>query len=819
MKIIITVFESLLRDVGYALRQLCRTPVFAITAILTMTIGVTANSTMISLIDALMFRPPAHVKDPDSLGWISSARNYPGYQRISDDSRAIDASVWTQQKVTYDRGVNAAETVVSCVSHTYFPLLGAQPIVGRNFSKTEDVQGSPNSVAIISHDFWRRRFEGDSSVIGKDIWLSGNSFTVIGVAPKGFRGVETPANALNLKTDVWLLLTQAPVVCSSFGIDLLASSGSYWLYTLGRLRPGFTRSQAEAELSVFFTPDTVSSSPTTEFQAIYRNGRRVDLSRDGRISIWLASASLLLLIISCVNVTNLLLIRYVERRREIMIRLQMGASRARIFCQLLTENCVLMIISGLVSVALLLLTIPWIFHLFPAVGGENFPDYRMLLTTAMVAAAATLATGVFPAFHATRPEKGGALQQGYSVVSSRSTLRNALVVTQIALALALTIGAGLFVRSVRNIEAIDLGYNPDRMLAITIDLNRSGFSPAEISGMYEQMLERVKQLPSVESAALGSSYNSGWLITGFFPDSRIQVGAEIQPVLDAVSPDYFSTFGTRILLGRAFTVHDTWQSAPVAIVGEGLVKTIWPGEDPIGKCISLGTLTCIEVVGVCETRKTFSNLPGFGDIFQEWFVPLSQMSIDDPNLKRSAIPPSVLFIRAREKSGSMGSVAAAVRSTIAPISPEMPFIKIEPVANRFDNQTRQWNLGAKIFSYFGAIALAVSAIGVYGVLAFFIRSRTAEIGLRMALGATRVNIAFFILRKGFIPVVIGIALGIELSRRLSKLLQNQLFGLEHTDPASFAIAVGVIVITACLACFIPAWRAVRINPLDALRKE
>jgi predicted permease len=472
-------------------------------------------------------------------------------------------------------------------------------------------------------------------------------------------------------------------------------------------------------------------------------------------------------------------------------------------------------------VALLSLTIPWIFYLFPAAGGENFPNYRMLLTTALIVAAATLATGFFPALHATRPKKGGALQQGYSVVSSRSILRNALIVTQIALTLALTIGAGLFVRSVQNIKAIDLGYNPDRMLAVSIDMNRSGFSPSEISALYERMLERVTQLPAVESAALGRSYGTRMDIAGFFPGSQIQMGGEIQPSFNAVSPEYFSTLGTRILRGRAFTAHDTWQSTPVAIVGEGLAQKIWPGEDPIGKCISFGAISCFEVVGVCETRIIFSILPAFRDsnVYQEWFVPLSQVSVDDPGAKRFPTPPEVLFIRAREKSGSMGSVAAAVRSTIAPLYPDMPFIKIEMVANRFDDQTRQWDLGAKIFSYFGALALAVSAIGIYGVLAFFIRSRTAEIGLRMALGATRFDIAIFILRKGFIPVGIGIVLGIVLSMQLSKLLQNQLYGLEHTDPASFAIAVGVIILAACLACFIPAWRAVRINPLSALRKE
>ena len=204
---------------------------------------------------------------------------------------------------------------------------------------------------------------------------------------------------------------------------------------------------------------------------------------------------------------------------------------------------------------------------------------------------------------------------------------------------------------------------------------------------------------------------------------------------------------------------------------------------------------------------------------QEWFIPLSQAAVDDPNSKRRSFFPEVLFVRAREKSGSLGSVAAAVRSVIAPLSPDMPFIKIQPVANRFDDQTRPWNLGAKIFSYFGVIALTVSAIGIYGVLAFFVRSRTAEIGLRMALGATRLDIAFFIMRKGFVPVIIGIGLGIMLSRHLSKLLRNQLFGLEPQDPVSFAAAVAVIILVACLAFFIPAWRAVRLNPLSALRKD
>ena len=817
MKINFTAFENFLRDIRYAFRLLKRAPVFAVTAILTMVIGVTANAAMFNLVDVLMFRPPAHVKDPDRLGWISSGRNYPSYQLISEASRTVDAAAFHQLKAGYGRGVSAAEVNVSCVSHTYFPMLGAQPIVGRNFSKTEDVRGAPYPVAIVGHDFWRGRLGGDSSVLEKDIWLSGKNFTVIGVAPKDFKGVALPYRNMSLqKTDIWLLMAQAPDICSMSGRDLLASSNSFWMYTLARLRPGVSSLQADAELSALLQAQSASPEPGTEFGVIFRNGRHIELSRDGRISIWLASASLLLLAICCVNVTNLLLIRSVERRREIMIRMQMGASRARVFCQLLTENFVLMIIGGLASAALLSLTIPWILNLFPEMSGKNFPDSRMLLITALINVAAILATGIFPAFHATRPEKGGALQQGYSVVSSRSMLRNALVAAQIALALTLTIGAGMFVRSVRNIQAIDLGYDPDRMFAITVDMNRSGFSSSEISGLYEQMLERVKQLPAVESAALGSMYDDSWRIAGYFPGSQSQANNEFQPVLDAVSLNYFSTFGTRILRGRAFTIHDTWQSAPVAIVGEGLAQKVWPGEDPIGKCISWGRVSCIEVIGVCETIKS-SIIPGFRDMLQGWFVPLSQVSVNDPDSGRLAIPPSVLFIRAREKSGNLGSVAAAVRSAVAPLSPDMPFIKIRPVANRFDDQTRQWYLGAKVFSFFGAIALAVSAIGIYGVLAFFIRSRTAEIGLRMALGATRFNIAVFIFRKGFIPVVIGIALGIVMAMQLSKLLSNQLFGLEHTDPASFVTAVAVIFFTACLACFLPALRAVRINPLSALR--
>ena len=811
-------FERIIMDVRYALRQLRRTPVFTTVAVLTLAVCISLNAAMLSLADAMIFRLPAHVQKWEQLGLVHGITRfsrirgtYSQYQIINDNSRTLEATAFTLLSSSYGRGPDARNVNAMCVSHTFFPLLGVKPFIGRTFTRAEDVTGA-DPVAVVSYEFWRDQMGGDTSVLGRDIWVKAKNFTVIGVAPRGFKGTGFD------KTDIWVLPSQAPDVClnniiTDFPVGIIA-----------RLRPGVTKAHADAELATLIPPEDEPDykPPPPRFIPLIKNGilvgeRDITERKDVLLSICLACGSLLLLLIGCANVSGLLLSRAVERRREITIRMQVGASRARIVLQLLTETAVLMAFSGLAATALLFPAVAGARAIMPFAEERLFLDMRILGIVVLVLCIATLATGIFPALQMARPQSSGASSQGTQLVSSGSKLRNALVTVQIMLALMLSVGTGLFIRSAQKINDVEMGYEPDGLFDITVNLVRSGLDRAEQNRIYELMLESVQSLDFISSAALyyrgvstgGEAPYDEYGNSRFSSDFADYGSSLFRPSALVITPDYFSVFKTRILHGRAFTESDAWPDFPAVIVDKRLADIMWPEQNPLGQCLRIApTAPCSTVVGVSEYQdfNPINSLSGY--TYSRYFLPrppLTQLFSD------------TLYVRVRD--GARADVYGGIRAAIGRAVPGLPFIKIESISAQLEEAARLWVLGAKILSWFGGIAITVAALGVYGVLAFFVRQRTAEIGLRMAVGATPGSILFFILRKGFIPISAGIMLGLITAWWLSRFLRGMILGIEPADPVSFIAAVIIVLLVAGIACLIPAARAAHIDPMHALRRE
>jgi predicted permease len=808
-------FDELRQDVRYALRQLARAPLFTVMAAVTLAIGVAANSTTFGLIDAIMFRPPAHVRAPEKVGWINGCYTYNQYTTLAQEAKTIDVAAICSATDTYGSGLGAEKITVKLVTHSYYPLLGTKLIAGRIFLPSEDAMGASDFVAIIGYNFWYRHFHGDFSALGQRIQVRERFFTIIGIAPKNFRGAYSSSNV-----DVWLPLMQAPPKLLG-GRDFLDPLSPATIGTIARIHEGVPQSKAEAEMDVIFKTLSAGSEKPLRFAPIYQDGMRKDLSANdslsspvGRVSIWLVGASLLVLLISCANVAGLLLIRSVERRHELAIRMQLGAGRGRIIQQLLIETILLAILGGMASLALLTWTVPLMLRLFPTVEDFSILDHRILLITSGIAAVSVLMAGIIPALQSGRAQAIDALKEGMSVVPSRSKFRDGLLIVQVAMALALAVGAGLFVRSIWAVASLDYGYDIKKVLVVRWgDWSRQGFSDAEIDQLYERMMQRLQQSGTVESVALGNTDPMGKFYAGYFRSLQNQR----MPHFDGVTPGYFATLGTRILRGRAFMPSDTAYSTPVAIVSESLAKSEWGAEDPIGHCAYLQRNgPCIRVIGVSETRRRSS----INQIDMEWFIPLAQVpdwSARMPENKRlSYFLPKTLYVRVRK---SPAAVAAIVKSELPMVSANMPFMKIMPMESIFDEQTRSWNLGAQIFTLFGVMALTLAGVGIYGALAFSVRQRTAEIGVRMAMGAKPADILGLVFRHGFVLAAIGLAIGIAASMALCRILQNLLFGIQAMDSVSFLAASTIVLMVAGLACAVPALRAMRIDPAMALRRE
>ncbi len=809
------------QDLRYALRTFARSPALVAAAVVCLALGIGANATIFGVVDTLLFRAPPHVQDPDrvvrlyfrhhspSFGtYTSSITSYPLYKLISDSARAFDAvAAFTySQNVSLGRGTDARRVAVVLATASYFPLLGVRPALGRFYAADEDRLGGP-AVAVLSYEFWRGAFGGDSGILGQRLQIGRSSYEVVGVAPERFSGV----NLQNV--DVWVPLAVATP--ELMGGDYL-NRGSFFVQLIGRVGAG-GKGAAEREATVVLRAEDAQyaaqfrqshdSNPVALLGPV-QPARGPEISQNAKVSLWLAAVSVIVLLVACANVANLLLARSLQRQREVAIRLALGAGWWRLARQVLVESLVLAIAGGIAALFVTLWVGPLIrAFLLPDTPALVEPlDARVIAFTGAVAVLTGVLAGAVPAWYLGRRDLTPALKAGAGEGRyQRSRMRSALLVTQVALTVVLIIGAGLFTRSLRNVEGQNFGFDPVHTLLVTIDLRAAGYAPAQINAVHLQILARLEALPGVEAAAATVAHPLGWAnaagvhVPGRDSIPELPTGG---PYYQQVTPGYFAATGTPVR-GRAFTPAD--RAGSVAIVNETMARRIWPGGNAIGKCFVSGDAkTCTEVIGVVPDARRFNAVE---DASMMFYIPFSGDS--DRFI-------TALVVRMRgQPENWIGPVRAAIQET----APNLPFASVTPLAELLAPSIRPWRLGSAMFAGFALLALVLSAVGLYGVLAYIVTQRTHEMGVRVAMGAQRWDVQRLMVSHGVRVAALGAALGALAGLVAGRVLSSLLYGVSPRDPLVLLGAVIVPVVVAALASYLPARRASRVDPVVALRYE
>jgi predicted permease len=812
--------DALISDIRYAVRSLYKSPSLAAVAIVILALGIGANSAMFGILDALLVRPPAGVRAPDRIVrvyWANTFRvmgpvtqpggSYPAFTALRDNARTLAgaAAEWPRD-ISVGRGAEARRLHLALASHEYFPLLGIAPAKGRFFGPDDDRPGAA-PVVVLSDELWRSAFGRDSAVLGRTLRIGSMIYSVIGVAPATFRGTRLEPMAL------WLPMAVAgPELVFP---DALTNADNRWLTVLGRLAPAATREQAEAELSgIYRAVDQAADADSTAHVVLapIQEARRPGLRRGVQVPILLAGMAVVVLLVAAANVANLLLARTLRRRREIAVRLAIGAGRARLVRQVVMEGVLLSLAGGGAALLVALWTAPLLraFVLPHALASETPIDPRVFAFTAAVALLVGVATGLVPGLQSVRADVLTDLKASARDGGPRHLrVRTVLLAGQAALTLILLAGAGLFVRSLRNLVTVDLGTETRRLLVVETDLDAAGYAPVAADAAYRRMLEHVAALPGVAHAAIsiggpfGWSYSKGIRVPGLDSLPHLSSGG---PYYNAVSSDFFAALGTRIQRGRAFTVADRAGAARVAVVGETMARLFWPGRDAVGQCIQPKDGTaCYTVVGVAQDarRNGIIESPQL-----QWYVPLDQMP-DAPSHR-------VLWVRAADDPTVL---VAPVRRAVQALGVDFPYVAVNRVQALVDRDTQPSQLGATVFSLFGALALLLAAVGLYGVLAYEVGQRTREMGIRLALGARSADVMRLVMASGVRVTLAGLLVGVVASLLGGKLIASLLYDVRPADPLVLGTAAAVLLGTALLAGILPARRASHVDPMVALRHE
>jgi len=819
--------ERLLQDLRFGLRMLRKNPGFSLIAILTLGLGIGANTAVFSVINAALFQP-LPVKDASRLVRIytsnqdeshtpSSYLDYADYR----ERNQVFSEIAAHAQVRASLGEQGEHEIVwgEIVSGNYFAVLGINAVQGRVLLPEDDRPAEAPPVVVISHDLWQRRFGADPALVGKTVRLNGHPLTVAGIAPAGFRGAVT-----GFAPEFWVpLALQRQVILP--GIDALNRRQSRWLFLLGRLRADSALPQAEAQMKALASqleqayPDSnrgcsVRLIPADQVRVF----PQIDQALVAASSVLLAMVGLVLLIV-CANVANLLLARMITRRREIAIRLALGASRGRLVRQLLAESAWLALLGGSGGLALALwlvdLLMRFKFPLPVSVALHPQLDRRVLGFTLAVSLLTGLLAGLWPALQASKPDLAGTLKdETLSSGMSRMKLRNALVVAQVALSLALLICTGLFVRSWRQAHAINPGFNSDEVLTLSFDPNLRGYEGARARELCQQILTRAAALPGVQSASLAASIPltlhlrmEGIVVEGHpLPTGRDGILVDA----NAVAPGYFQTLGIALVRGRDFSLQDRAETPKSVIINETMGRRFWPNEDPLGKRLSHNGPQgpFLEVIGVARDSKyrTLGEAP----------LPFIYLPLLREYEPEDALMGLTLLVRARSEPQSL---AAAVRREIESLDAELPVFNIQPLTERIGIALALPRLAALLFGAFGAVGLLLVSAGIYGVISYAVGQRTREFGIRAALGATDGDVMKLVVRQGLKLAMLGIVLGLVISFAVTRLLSSLLYGVSATDPLTFALITLLLIAVSLVACWIPARRATKVDPLIALRSE
>jgi putative ABC transport system permease protein len=834
-------FDAWRQDIAYAARSLRRTPGVTVTIVVTLALGLGVNAAMFTLLNAVYLRPPAGVVHPEQLRRLWAERNFyrvgrqfwPGYdyqryERIREGLAGLGTAAIYRgpAQVKVGRGFGAPQAMMVSTSADYFRLLGVRLVLGRFFSGEEDRLGAGLKVAVVSDRFFRRSLGGDPGVLGQSILLNNESYAIVGVCDPQFTGVDLTA------ADVWVPFASMK---SPGNTPWWMDSNVNGFQVLIRAAAGTSDDAIDAQATAVLrnTDDVIISRkmnnegqsgqarPTAllDSTSVARTGSIIAARGPGmkqqevQIALRLGGVALIVLIIACANVVNLLLARAVRRRREIAMRLALGISRARLTRLVLSESVLLAFLAGVAAIAaaqwggLALRAL-----LLPDVHWAHAPvDWRVLGGAVLATLAAGVVAGAIPAMQSGSTEltevlKAGA-REGYV---RRSRARSALVVTQAALSVTLLVGAALFVRSLANVRALDLGFDVSRLLyAHMVFESTDAHRDSTLTPRIAELADRLRGSPGVQGVALTAMRPMwGFSTETYFPDADTIANRKPMGMFWAVSPGYFATTGTRLISGSDFPPDEGPGSAPAVIVNSAMAKALWPGQNPLGRCVRFAEPTgrCNTVIGVVETARWGAVIE---DATPQFYLPLENMPFTGWN-------SHLLAIRADERH--IPAVIGEVRVALKQAFPDGQPV-IERMSDVMAPQYRPWRLGATLFTLFGILAAVVAAVGIYSTVSYSVNQRTHEFGVRVALGARLADVVRHVLTEGLRTVVIGILVGVALALVAGRLVASLLYGITPHDPAAIAIVVTVLLLVAAVAALVPALRAARVDPVTALRTE
>ena len=822
---------TFLHDLKYGARLLAKAPGFTAVAALSLALGIGANTTMFTLINAVLLNP-LPVEDPSQLVsvWTTDERNQNGalgFLQVSvlnfkdlreknDAFSGLAAHTGLPLSISSNNG-EPQQVFGEIVSGNYFSVLGAKPIVGRTFTPDEDKNPGERLVAVLGYGEWQKRFGGDPSIVGRTISINGQAFNVVGVMPKGFKGT----NAIGSPA-LWVPYMTYPVTTTGFFRELIESTSRRGLVfnVSGRLKPGVTVQQASANLKTIarqleqeYPNDNKGRSVTLVplAQATINPGFRNNFVMAGGLLMTIVG---LVLLIACANVANLLLARAAARQKEIAVRLSLGASRARLIMQLLTEGTLLAIIGGALGLLLAYWAqgLLWSYRppFLQADAIDLHPDVRVLMFTLAVSIVTGILFGLAPAVQASRPDLVVELKErtGPPAGSNRLlSLRNVLVAAQIALSLVALVGASLFLRSLQNAQKIDPGFDADHLAVLSFDLGAQGYTEERGRQFQKQVLERVASVPGVQSATLASTvplFNGGFARTVFLEGqdtSDRRSGRLVQ--IAVASAHYFETLGIALMRGRTLGDMDQPNTPAAVVINETMAKRFWPDQDPIGKRFKFfGQNEFQQVVGIVKDSKyNFIGEDPTPYIYQ------ATTQVYQPQLS--------LFVKGARPPAILGTV----RGEVQQMDKNLPLTGVFTLAEIFDQSLWPPRMGASLLAVFAGLSLVLAVIGIYGVMAYSVNQRTRELGIRMALGASRRDVVRLVVVHGLRLTLMGVIVGLFVSFAASRLVASMLFSVSPTDAVTFAFVPLMLGAAALGASYIPALRATRIDPMVALRYE
>jgi putative ABC transport system permease protein len=819
--------DAVLQDIRYGVRQLFRSPAFTVAALATLALGIGANTALFTLGNAILVKPLAGVLQSDRLVWVTAVHrwgqpatmSYPDFLDYrSGLTELVDlAGVSAGGQFALSTGGEPERVRGEVVSGNYFSILRTPFALGRGFIASEDSVGNPQNVVVLSYDIWQRRFSGDSAIVGKSIVLNGQPLTVIGVATRGFNGAD-----LELPRHVWLPMALHDVARPDFA-GTMNRRGEWWIMPIGRMKPDVTAEEVGSAARLIAT--RVATADSARHEGI---SARVWSARSGLppgsqrevtpLTILSGVVTGLVLLIACANVSNLLLARAVSRRREIALRRSLGASRLRLIRQLFTESVLLATGAGAVGLLLAYWSTDWLVSsgVLPLMI-EAKPDAMVVAFTLSAAGLAAILFGLVPALDSTRGDLARTVKDGTQGRDPRrARLQSTFVVTQISLSLALLTTSGLFLRSMYKARTVDVGFETGSgTLALSFDLGLQRYSDERATAFIASLQERALGMPGVERVSFTdvAPFGNRYIMAEMHVAGRDTLGTDgrrLEPTVvgqSTVRPQYFQLLGMRLLHGRDFTMRDD-KTAPLAIiVSERTAKDFWPTQNPLGKRVSLNGVDgpYLTVVGVVSDVMLGGPTESLRPIV---YVP----QLQNPGTK-------ALTMLVRTNDGGGGPLARELRREIKALDPNLPIYDMHTLAEYKQLKLSDRMNGATILGGFGGLALLLASIGVYGVMAFSVIQRTKEIGIRVALGARRRDVVSLFVGRGMRLTTIGVAVGILLALAMSKLLQGMLFGLTPTDAGTFVGVAALLGVIALVASWLPARRAARVDPMQALRYE